>query len=84
MVNLVFIPANSLRIGVSASTKQVGNSVHRHRAVRLMREAIRPFLPRLRHHYHLILNACPEIMNTHLLFTTLEVEKALKQAGIMV
>ena len=44
-VSLVFCYARgiNIKVGFSAS-KKVGNSVVRHRALRLMREAVRPFL----------------------------------------
>lgn len=82
-VSVLFCSAATLKIGFSAS-KKVGNSVVRHRAVRLMREAVRPFLPRLKSQVNLILIAKPELVKQHLLYITLDVENTLKKAGLMI
>jgi ribonuclease P protein component len=47
-----------LRVGVAAS-QSVGNAVHRNRAKRLLREAMRPLLPALGPGWELILIARP-------------------------
>lgn len=81
-VSVLFCSAANLKIGFSAS-KKVGNSILRHRAVRLMREAVRPFLNRLKPQLNLIVIAKPELVKQHLLYITLDVENTLKKAGLM-
>jgi ribonuclease P protein component len=74
--------APNVKIGFSAS-KKVGNSVVRHRAVRLMREGVRPFLTRLKPGNNYIFIAKENITGQHLLYITLDIEKALKKAGLL-
>ena len=81
-VLVYFCAAANLKIGFSAS-KKVGNSVVRHRAARLMREAMRPLLPRIKPHNNLIVIAKPEMPKQHLLYITLDLENTLKKAGLM-
>ena len=57
-VTAVFVPARMpnaphIKIGFSAS-KKVGNSVQRHRAVRVMRHAVKPFLKNIKPHHNII------------------------------
>lgn len=82
-VSVLFCPAANLKIGFTAS-KKVGNSVVRHRAVRLMREAVKPFLNRMKHTQNYIFVAKPGLEKQHLLYITLDVESTLKKAGLMV
>ncbi len=81
-VVVYFCSASNLKIGFSAS-KKVGNSVVRHRAARLMREAMRPLLKRIKPHTNLIVVAKPELPEQHLLYITLDLENTLKKAGLM-
>ena len=81
-VSVLFCRAATLKIGFTAS-KKVGNSVQRHRAVRLMREAVRPFLTKIKPQCHLIFIAKPELLQQHLLYITLDVENTLKKAALM-
>jgi ribonuclease P protein component len=66
------------KIGFSAS-KKVGNSVVRHRAVRLMREALKPFLSIMKVNNNYIFIAKEGITNQHLLYITLDVQKLLER-----
>ena len=81
-VSVLFCTATNLKIGFSAS-KKVGNSVVRHRSMRLMREAVRPLLPQIKQHYHLVVIAKPELPQQHLLYLTLDVQNTLKKAGLL-
>jgi ribonuclease P protein component len=74
--------STGIKIGFSAN-KKVGNSVVRHRAVRLMREGIRPFLSQLQTNNNYIFIAKENITGQHLLYITLDIEKALKKAGLL-
>lgn len=77
-----FCVATNLKIGFSAN-KKVGNSVVRHRTVRLMREAMRPLLSRINPRTNLIIIAKPELPKQHLLYITLDLENTLKKANLM-
>jgi len=81
-VMVYFCSATNLKVGFSAS-KKVGNSVVRHRAVRLMREAMRPLLNRVQRRTNLIVIAKPGITQQHLLYITLDLENTLKKAGLV-
>ena len=81
-VVVYFCSASNLKIGFSAS-KKVGNSIVRHRAARLMREAMRPLLPKIKSHTNMIVVAKPELPAQHLLYITLDLENTLKKAGLM-
>jgi len=70
------------KIGFSAS-KKVGNSVKRHRAVRLMRHAIRPIIQNIQPNHNIILIAKPEILDKKSHDITRSVEKALSRAGLL-
>jgi ribonuclease P protein component len=54
-----------VRVGVSAG-KTTGSAVHRNRARRLLREAMRPFLPLLAPHWDLVLIARPALAAANL------------------
>lgn len=82
-VSVLFCSATNLKIGFSAS-KKVGNSVVRHRAMRLMREAVRPLLPQIKSHYNIVVIAKPELVKQHLLYLTLDVQNTLKKAGLLI
>lgn len=81
-VSVLFCRAANLKIGFTAS-KKVGNSVVRHRACRLMREAVRPLLPQIKPQLNIIVVAKPELVKQHLLYITLDVQNTLKKAGLM-
>ena len=72
-----------VKVGFSAS-KKVGNSVLRHRAVRLMREAVKPFLARMAQNNSYIFIAKEGITQKHLNEITIWVEKVLTKAGLLV
>jgi ribonuclease P protein component len=74
--------STDIKIGFTAS-KKVGNSVIRHRAVRLMREGVRPFLNLLKSNNNYIFIAKDGITAQHLLYITLDIEKTLKKAGLL-
>lgn len=81
-VVVYFCSATRLKVGFSAS-KKVGNSVVRHRSVRLMREAMRPLLSRVNPRSNLIVVAKPDLPKQHLLYITLDLENTLKKAGLV-
>ncbi len=65
---------NSVRIGVLAG-RAIGSAVYRNRAKRLLREAVRPLVPRIKPGYKLILIARPPIRQARLQ----EIEVSLQQ-----
>ena len=81
-VVVYFCSAANLKVGFSAS-KKVGNSIVRHRAARLMREAMRPLLTRVNPRTNMIVIAKPELPAQHLLYITLDLENTLKKAGLV-
>jgi len=72
----------NIKIGFSAS-KKVGNSVKRHRAVRLMREAIRPLVPRMAENHNYIFVAKDIILEKSFDEIKSAVEQVLKKAGLL-
>ena len=86
-LTLVYVPCKMreepfLKIGFSAS-KKVGNSVKRHRAVRLMREAVRPMLSQIAPHHNLIFVAKDIILTKKLDDIKTAVSQVLKKAGLV-
>lgn len=71
-----------IKIGFSAS-KKVGNSVIRHRAARLMREAVKPYIPRMTSNNSYIFIAKEGITAKHLVEIKKCVEKVLSRAGLL-
>ena len=71
-----------IKVGFSAS-KKVGNSVARHRAIRLMREAVKPYLARMAQNNSYIFIAKEGITEKHLNEIKLEVEKVLTKARLL-
>jgi ribonuclease P protein component len=72
-----------IKVGFSAS-KKVGNSVLRHRAVRLMREAVKPYIPRMAPNNNYIFVAKEGITAKHLDEIKKCVEKVLTRGGLLV
>lgn len=71
-----------IKVGFSAS-KKVGNSVVRHRAVRLMREAVKPYIPRMASNNSYIFVAKEGITAKHLDDIKKCAEKVLSRAGLL-
>ena len=71
-----------LKVGVTAS-QTVGNAVNRNRAKRLLREAMRPFLPSLSPGWELILIARPGMQGASLEDTHRALHGLLKRAGLV-
>ena len=76
-------PDANIKVGFSAS-KKVGNSVKRHRAVRIMREAVRPLLSRMKENHNYIFVAKAEILEKTLADIKAVCEQILKKAGLLV
>ena len=70
-----------LRVGVAAG-HTVGNAVHRNRAKRLLREAIRPLLPGLPSGWELVLIARPGMLKASLDDTRRALLGLLHRAGL--
>ena len=71
-----------LRVGVAAG-HTVGNAVHRNRAKRLLREAMRPLLPALPRGWELVLIARPGMLKASLEDTRLALQGLLLRAGLI-
>jgi ribonuclease P protein component len=74
--------AQRVRVGVAAGTT-VGNAVHRNRAKRLLREAMRPMLPRLAPGWDLVLIARPPIVAASLEQVGSALTSVLGRAGLI-
>ncbi len=72
-----------IRVGVAAG-KTAGTAVHRNRAKRLLREAMRPLLPLIASGWDLILIARPALVTATLLDTRSALVNLLQRAGIMI
>ena len=85
VLTLVYCGAKlrDIKVGFSAS-KKVGNSVVRHRAIRLMREAVKPYIPRMAANNSYIFIAKEGITANHLNDIKKSVEKVLTKAGLLV
>jgi len=85
LLTLVFCGAKlrDIKVGFSAS-KKVGNSVVRHRAVRLMREAVKPFIDRMAPNNSYIFIAKEGITEKHLEDIKKNVDKVLTKGNLLV
>jgi len=85
VLTLVYCGAKlrDIKVGFSAS-KKVGNSVVRHRAVRLMREAVKPFISRMAPNNSYIFIAKEGITDKHLEDIKKNVEKVLTKGNLLV
>ena len=85
VLTLVYCGAKlrDIKIGFSAN-KKVGDSVVRHRAVRLMREAVKPFISRMAPNNSYIFIAKEGITEKHLNDIKACVEKVLTKGGLLV
>ena len=70
------------RVGVAAG-KASGSAVHRNRAKRILREAIRPLLPILAPHWDLILIARPALSGASLEQTRRALQTLLQRANLI-
>ena len=71
-----------VRVGVAAG-KMTGNAVHRNRAKRLLREAMRPYLASLASGWDLILIARPALVTATLKDTRSALLNLLRRAKIL-
>jgi len=85
LVVLVVLPAvgEKTRIGVTAG-KAVGKAVQRNRAKRLLREAIRPLLPKIKPGWKLILISRSPILTAKLTDIRACLYQLLMRANLMV
>ena len=72
---------STVKVGVAAG-RTVGNAVHRNRAKRLLREAMRPILPTLAPGWDLVLLARPGLSSASLDQTRADLESLLRRAGL--
>jgi len=86
-LTLVFVPAKmkdtDLRVGFSVS-KKVGNSVIRHRTVRKMREAVKPFIGSIKSWHNLIFIAKEEAKLKSVEDLKKAIEFVLKKSGLLI
>lgn len=73
---------DKIRVGVTAG-KTTGNAVHRNRAKRLLREAMRPLLPSLASGWSLILIARPALVTATLEETRSALLNVLRRAKLL-
>jgi ribonuclease P protein component len=71
-----------VRVGVAAG-QTVGNAIHRNRAKRLLREAMRPLLPALASGWDLVLIARPGMVRASLEDTRSALTSLLRRAGLI-
>jgi len=72
----------NIKIGFSAS-KKVGNSVKRHRALRLMRESVRPYIDKMTANHNYIFIAKEGLLEKNLDDIRKSVEYVLKRANLI-
>ena len=75
-------PTHHVRVGVAAG-KTTGTAVHRNRAKRLLREALRPYLASLASGWDLILIARPALVTATLEDTRAALLNLLRRAKIL-
>lgn len=85
LVVLVILPANGerTRIGVTAG-QSVGNAVHRNRAKRLLREAIRPILSNLKPGWGIVLIAREPILEAKLTDIQISLQQLFSKAKLII
>jgi ribonuclease P protein component len=71
-----------IKVGFSAS-KKVGNSVQRHRAVRMMREGVKPFLDKFKHNHNYIFVAKESILEKTLAEIKKSCQYVLQKGGLL-
>ena len=81
---LVFVYARmkDIKAGFSVS-KKIGNSVVRHRATRVMREAFKPLIPNIKPNHSLVFVAKPGIEKLKPAEITVFMERVLQKAGLL-
>ena len=72
----------NIKVGFSAS-KKVGNSVKRHRALRQMREAVKPLIPNMQRDHNYIFVAKETILEKSFTDIKKSCEYVLKKAGLL-
>ncbi|MCL2846205.1 MAG: ribonuclease P protein component [Firmicutes bacterium] len=84
LLTLVFVSAKmkNIKVGFSVS-KKVGNSVVRHRAIRLMRAAARPLVDRIAPNHSLVFVAKEGIEKKHLTEIQAAMVAVLQKAGLI-
>jgi len=73
---------DKLRVGVTAG-KTIGTAVHRNRAKRLLREAMRPLIPNIASGFDLILIARPKLVTSTLTETRSALINLFQRASIL-
>jgi len=77
-----YAKGKNVKIGFSAS-KKVGNSPQRHRAIRIMREGIKPLIESMHDNHNYIFVAKEGIGKKKSHEVTKSMEQILKKAGLM-
>jgi len=72
----------NIKVGFSAS-KKVGNSVKRHRAVRVMRHAVKPYLAQMQDNHNYIFVAKDTLLEKPFPEIQKSIGYVLKKAGLL-
>lgn len=83
-VTLVFsyCKMKNIKVGFSAS-KKIGNSVVRHRALRMMREAVKPFVEKMTPNHNYIFIAKESLPEKPFVEIKKNIEEVLRKAGML-
>jgi ribonuclease P protein component len=82
MVLYVLVSGRRTRVAF-VSSRSVGGAVHRNRARRLLREAWRSLLSRVREGYDVVVLARPDIRGARMQDVAAEMAEALQAAGVI-
>lgn len=79
---VAFVPARSLKVGVSVS-KKIGKSVERNLVKRRIKENFRKLIPAVGANYNYVVSARPPILEASFAEIGEDLERLLKKAGLL-